>query len=112
MELQKMTPAAVAEELGDRLRRARLNADLTQAEVATRAGVSRSTVINAERGRVQLEHFVAILAAMDMVSQLNVFLPVQEISPLQLAKLKGHERQRASRTAQKPTHTSEDRPAW
>ncbi len=92
------TPAAIALELGSRLKQARLNADLTQAEVATRAGLSRRTVVNAEKGQAQLENLIAILAAIGMVSQLDLFLPVQEVSPLQLAKLRGRQRQRASRT--------------
>lgn len=112
MALEHMTPTAIAEELGDRLRQARLNADLTQAEVAARTGLSRQTVLNAEKGKVQLVNLVAILAAMNMVSQLDVFLPVQEISPLQLAKLRGQERQRASRTRGKATRVKKDRPSW
>jgi len=113
MELQKMTPSAIAEELGGRLRQARLNANLTQGEVASRAGLSRRTVLSAEKGKVQLENLVAILAAMGMVNQLNVFLPVQEISPLQLAKLRGHARQRASKAEKSGTRVQEDRPpSW
>ena len=114
MAFENMSPAAIAEELGDRLRTARLNADLTQAEVATRAGLSRPTVAAAEQGRVQHENLVAILLAMDMVSQLDAFLPVQNISPLQLAKLKGRERQRASRAASKPTPNrfKKDEASW
>lgn len=107
-----MSPLAIAEELGARLRQARLNADLTQAEVASRAGLSRRTVLNAEKGRVQLENLVAILASMDMVDQLNTFLPEQEISPLQLAKLRGQERQRASKTEMKADRIEETRPSW
>ena len=112
MELEKMTPVAITEELGNRLRQARLNADLTQAEVASRAGLSRRTVINAEKGRVHLKSFVAILASMDMVNQLNVFLPVQEISPIQLAKLQGQERQRASKAEKKAARIKKDIPSW
>lgn len=112
MELAKMTPAAIAEELGDRLRQARLNADLTQAEVASRAGLSRRTVLNAEKGQVQLENLVAILAALDAVNQLDAFLPVQELSPLQLAKLKGQQRQRASKSPAKADRAEEARPSW
>ncbi len=112
MELDTMTPAAITEELGSRLRQARLNADLTQAEVASRVGLSRRTVLNAEKGRVQLESFVAILASMDMVNQLDVFLPVQEISPIQLARLQGQSRQRASKTETKAARTTKDRPSW
>lgn len=106
-----MSPVAIAEELGDRLKKARLNADLTQAQVASHAGLSRKTVLNAEKGKVQLENLIAILISLDMVNQLNVFLPAPEISPIQLAKLKGQERQRASRS-QKRILVKEDESSW
>ncbi len=47
-----------------------------------------------------------------MVEQINVFLPVQEISPLQLAKLKGKKRQRASRSQKRKPQISEDKSLW
>ena len=87
---------ALAEELGERLKQARLNRDLTQSEVAALAGVARKTVLNAEKGKAQLEIFIAIMIALDLTEQLNLFLPKQEISPLQLVKLQGKKRQRAS----------------
>lgn len=88
--------AALATELGSRLKQARLNQDMTQAEVAARAGISRKSVVNAEQGKVQLEVFIALLAALDLTGQLERFLPRQEISPLQLVKLMGKQRRRAS----------------
>ena len=112
MMLGNMSPAAIAEELGNRLKQARLNADLTQAEVASRAGLNRRTILNAEKGKVQMENFVAILSAMDMADQLNMFLPVQEISPIQLAKLKGQKRQRASKSKSRKTRLKEGKPSW
>jgi transcriptional regulator with XRE-family HTH domain len=90
------SPAAIAEELGNRLKQARLNANLTQAEVAARTGVSRKIIMSAEKGFVQLESLVAIMIALDLVRQLDNFLPKQEISPIQLAKIQGKQRQRAS----------------
>ena len=90
------SPEAITEQLGQRLKQARLNADMTQAEVAEFAGVSRKVVLNAEKGKVQLEALVAIMLALNLTSQLDLFLPDQEISPLQLAKLKGKKRKRAS----------------
>jgi len=96
MSIEVRTPAAIAEELGERLKQARLNADMTQIEVADQAGVSRKAVLNAEKGKAQLEVFIAILSALGLTSQLQNFLPVQEISPIQLSKLKGRKRQRAS----------------
>ncbi len=96
MELRGYTPPAIAEELGGRLKQARLNRDMTQSEVAERAGLSRKAVLNAEKGQVRLEAFAAILAALDLATQLDLFLPRQDISPVQLARLKGKARRRAS----------------
>ena len=108
MELKNMSPVAITKELGNRLRQARINVDLTQAEVASRAGLNRRTILNAEKGKVQLENLVAILVSMDMKDQLNMFLPIQEISPIQLAKLRGKERQRASKTKKRNIWNKED----
>jgi putative transcriptional regulator len=43
-------------------------------------------------------YFVRILRAMGRLSALDAFLPEPEVSPIQVAKLKGRERQRASRS--------------
>lgn len=94
--MSKLTASAFAEEIGERLRQARLNQDFTQSEVADIASLARKTVLNAEKGKVQLENLIAIMMALDLTGQLDVFLPKQEISPLQLAKLQGKKRQRAS----------------
>lgn len=112
MEFRNMSPTAIAEELGNRLKQARLNANVTQAEIAAQTGLNRKTILNAEKGKVQLENFVAILAALDMADQLKMFLPAQDISPLQLAKLKGHQRQRASKSTNKKASTKKDKPSW
>lgn len=88
--------SVIAEELAERLKQARLNRNLTQSEIAALAGVARKTVINAEKGKVQLELFVALMQALDLTEKLDLFLPKQQVSPLQLAKLQGKKRQRAS----------------
>ncbi len=112
MKLENMSPTAIAEELGHRLKQARLNANLTQTEVASQTGLSRKTILNAEQGKVQLEKFIAILIALNLTSQLNIFLPIQEISPLQLAKLKGRKRQRASKPRAPKNVDKKDTPSW
>ncbi|MDD2945325.1 MULTISPECIES: helix-turn-helix transcriptional regulator [unclassified Acinetobacter] len=91
------TAHALAIELGQRLQRARLNLNLTQLEVAQHTGVSRKVVMNAEAGQVTLENLIAILMTLDLVDHLDLFLPEQLISPIQLWKLRGKIRQRASR---------------
>ena len=112
MVFDKMSPIAIAEQLGERLKQARLNADLTQAELASGTGLNRRTILNAEKGSVQLKNLVAILVSLGMVKQINMFLPVQEISPLQLAKLEGKKRQRASGSQKKKLQIREDQSLW
>lgn len=103
------SPAAIAEHLGERLRQARLNANLTQNELATLCGLSRKLIMGAEKGKTQLESLIAILQALNLTEQLDLFIPVQTISPMQLARLHGKKRQRASgnRTGQTAGENSE-----
>ena len=96
MNIGNRSPAAIVDELGSRLKQARLNNNLTQAEVAELAGVTRKIVLNAEKGKVQMVAFIAIMSALNLTEQLDRFLPKQEISPIQLSKLRRKKRQRAS----------------
>ncbi len=96
MGIKDRAPSAIAEILGERLKQVRLNADLTQIEVAERSGLSRKVVMSAEKGKIQLESLVAIMLVLDLSDALDGFLPETEISPLQLARLQGQKRQRAS----------------
>lgn len=96
MIIKEKSPDSIAEALGARLKQARLNSDMTQSEVAQRAGVSRKTVMNAEKGQVQLVSLVAIMQVLNLADNLDAFLPKQDVSPIQLAKLQGKQRQRAS----------------
>ena len=87
---------ALAEQLGVRLKQARLNANMTQTQLAEQAGVSRRAVLNAEKGKASLDVFIALLAGLNLTEQLDNLLPEQPLSPIQLSKLKGKARQRAS----------------
>ena len=96
MSLSNQSPAAIAAELGARLKQARLNIDLTQEQVAQKAGLTRKAMIKAEKGDAKLDVLVAILQALGLTEQLARFIPEQPISPVQLAKLSGKQRQRSS----------------
>lgn len=109
MTIGNKSPSAIAEELGARLKQARLNADKTQVDVARLAGVTRKTVLNAEKGKVPLENMVAIMVALKLTAQLDNFLAPQDISPIQLAKLQGRKRQRASGQR---AETEQELPEW
>lgn len=111
MTFDHLTPHAIADELGDRIKTARLNANLTQKELAKKAGVSLKAVTNGEKGKSTLESMIAILIALEITEQLNFFIPKQEISPVQLIKLQGKERKRATSSTKKNTQ-SKDTPKW
>ncbi|MFV5516967.1 helix-turn-helix domain-containing protein [Acinetobacter gerneri] len=95
-KLPSGSPKAIALEFGQRLKRARLNQNLTQKQVADSAWVSRRCVAKAEEGYVLLENLLAILVALDMTEQLDSFLPPQHYSPMQMLKIERKRRKRAS----------------
>jgi transcriptional regulator with XRE-family HTH domain len=95
---EKMSDGAILREIGLRLRRERLNRDLTQARLAEITGLGVSTIAKAERGGVTtLASLVALLRGLDLLSRFDQMLPEPAVSPVQLARQKGRERQRASR---------------
>lgn len=98
MKTDAMSDSAVLVEIGRRLQATRLNANLAQADVARKAGVSRRTLQKMERGQAcTLLVLIRVLRAMGVPDVMAGFLPEPGMSPIQLAKLKGRERQRASR---------------
>lgn len=83
--------------LGAQLRQMRLNKNLTQKELAEVAGLARSTISKLENdGDATLSTLVQVLRALDKLEILNHFITEAPVSPLQIAKLKGKARQRAS----------------
>ncbi|HEY4330598.1 MAG TPA: helix-turn-helix domain-containing protein [Phycisphaerae bacterium] len=97
MQFSSMTDPAIQAELAQRIRRGRLNQNITQARLALNAGVGRSVVQNLENGQdVTLSSLLRVLRSLGLIDQLNAFLPDPGISPIQLARLQGRKRQRAS----------------
>lgn len=93
-----MSNVAVLQELGRRIRVRRLELDVSQANLAEQAGVSRSSIQQLEAGKgVRLAAFVRVLRALHALDELDIFLQDHGPSPLQLAMLHGKDRKRASR---------------
>lgn len=100
--VKEATDEAILGELGARLAQARLGKNLTQAQLAQQAGVSKRTVERLETGEVapQLSGFVRICRALDLVERLELLVPEPVASPMAQLKLGGKKRRRASATAE------------
>ena len=97
MSIYGMSDLAILREIGRRLKRKRLEKNLSQQRLAESAGLNRTTISEAERGKpFGVLTLIQILRAMNALEALDSFLPDPGISPLQLAKMKGKERRRAS----------------
>ncbi|MDF7798716.1 helix-turn-helix domain-containing protein [Pontiellaceae bacterium B1224] len=89
---------AVLQELGRRLTQRRLELQLTQADLAEQAGVSKRTVERIEAGATsQLLTMIRILRVLELLDRLDQLIPETGPRPMDLIKLKGKERQRAPR---------------
>lgn len=94
---REMTDAAVLAELGDRLSRLRLQRNLTQAQLAREAGVSKRTLIRLESGESsQVTNLIRVVRALGLLGNLDAFVPPPLPSPLEQLRSRAKERRRAS----------------
>ena len=97
MNYYDMSDEALLLEIGQRVRRRRLNTNITQNSVAYISGVSRNSVQSLESGRgVRLLAFVRTFITRDAVKELDAFVPDRGLSQIQEAKMSGRIRQRSS----------------
>ena len=90
-----LSDRAIVRELGLAIRQMRLQANLTQQEVASKAGLDRVTISKLENGgSASLITLIQILRVVDQLDVLNAFHEGGSTSPLQAAKLQGKTRQR------------------
>ncbi len=96
--MESFTNKELLAEIGSRLRRERMNQDLTQDMLADRTGLRQATISRVERGHdFTVETMIEILRALDRLESLDAFLPAPSPSPIELAQRQGHERQRVRR---------------
>jgi len=98
-----LTDAAVLEELGKRLARARISSSLTQAELANRAAVGKRTVERIESGEsVQLISLIRVLRVLGLLEAFDAIAPDEGPSPMEMLERRGKVRRRvSSRSTQK-----------
>lgn len=101
-EWASMNDKALVEHIGAFVRHHRMEQNKTQDELATAAGISRSTLSLLERGEtVTVTTLIQVLRVLDQLTVLSAFDVRETISPLALAKLQKEKRQRARSKAGK-----------
>ena len=94
---ESLTDATLLSEIGQRLTRRRLDLQLSQAQLAQRAGLSKRTVERIEAGKsTQVVSLLRILRELGLLDSLDQLLPADGPRPLDLLKLQGKQRRRAS----------------
>jgi transcriptional regulator with XRE-family HTH domain len=111
----ELTDKAVLHEIGERLERRRIDAGLTQAQLAEEAGISKRTVERIEAGHstdfVMLLRVLRVLKLLEALDQLVSDLPQ---SPLALLRGRGRARKRVGHSRRPPEGTSSAKtaPPW
>ena len=96
---QEMTNGAILQTLGERLREYRIRRNIQQAELAEMAGVNISTIVRMEKGcNIMIDSYIRVLRVLDMLDNLNEFIPEPPRSPLLMKKLMGKKKQRIKKT--------------
>ncbi|HEX3367834.1 helix-turn-helix transcriptional regulator [Phenylobacterium sp.] len=95
------TDQLIAADLGRRLEAERLAQDLTQAQLAAQAGVSKRTVERLENGDSStISNLIRCLRALGRLEGLKTLLPEPQPNPVSVLKLRGKTRQRARPSAE------------
>jgi transcriptional regulator with XRE-family HTH domain len=93
----QLTDAAIAQILGERIERYRIESGVTQAELAERAGIGKRTVERIEAGHgAELVTLIRVLRALNVLDGLERLLPELPPSPIEQLKLRGKQRRRVS----------------
>ena len=103
-----MSDKALVEYIGVFVRHHRMEQNKTQDELATAAGISRSTLSLLERGEtVTVTTLIQVLRVLDQLQVLSAFEVSETLSPLALAKLQKQKRQRARSKSNKKEEINE-----
>jgi transcriptional regulator with XRE-family HTH domain len=93
---QAASDATLIKSLGAFIRHHRVQQNKSQSQLAKEAGIVRSTLSLFERGEnTSLLVFIQLLRALKLLRLLQEFEIIEEMSPLQLAKLEHSKRIRA-----------------
>ncbi|MGY3300294.1 putative transcriptional regulator [Pseudomonas sp. TE6288] len=103
MKAISMTDDAIANEIGQRIEAIRLKRNIGQDIVAHEAGISRETYRKLTAGKGTLVNVIAVLRVLGELDRLASLIEDVRTSPVQLAKMQGKQRMRATVTRATPS---------
>lgn len=113
MNYFSMTDDGIANEIGVRFKQLRLRRNYTQEELSKRAMISVTALKSLESGKAKLSTMIVVLRELNALDDLDNFLPDPGVSPMQLAKMKGKTRKRATGKRLHPkNNTKNGDPEW
>ena len=96
MNFYVMADFAILEEIGRRFRETRLRHNMTQVKLADQTRTSLTRIKALEKGQGKLETMILVLRELQALDHMDDFLRDPGISPIQIAKMRGKIKQRAS----------------
>jgi len=101
-----------AKQIGERIKRYRLNQNISQKKLAEMSALSLKAIVNAEQGKSGLPTYIAIMDALGRGDVFDLAFPEENISPVQLVERKNKERKRAYRHRNHPTESTDESVDW
>lgn len=107
-----MNAEQIETEIGQRLESVRLSQNISQQDLAQKAGVSRRTISRMENGQgVSFNTLIRVMRALNLTHQLEVLVPSLHIRPIERVKQQ-RERKHASSPRKKNTSTASTKKPW
>ena len=86
----ELSDTAILSKLGTRLKAYRITRGMKQQELASESGIGISTIAKIESGQsVSFSLFVSVMRTLGLLENLDLLIPEQKPSPLELLKMQG-----------------------
>lgn len=105
----------IEQQLCKKLEAVRLMKNISQANLAKEAGISRRTVSRMENGKgVSLDTFIRVMQALDLTNELKALIPSTDIRPIERVNRKGRKgpRKNASSPRTRKNQVAEKKWKW